>query len=308
MGIVYKKKEYNTKEEIMELLRNHLSDIKGLIVMVDPETKESKNVDLKDFVMMLGLEEAAEILSMQTTMANEITATMDDLKELLKKKERGETLSDEENKKLYILLSELQNDTHVPAQDQFLHYMAKTINDHSDYLTIGNFVALICATLPNILSGNGDKLKACRDNPNTLFDIGKKIGDDILNTWKSTLKQDVPVEMIAMGLLHALGEVVCKDPNHFYGSRKVDLEFLIDSYCLDKSFIYDECDCEDCKESKKESSITPMDFLDEILENVKEQVVSSEAKSYMDLHQETRKTDPEIVDIRERLKKNRKDQ
>ena len=174
----------------------------------DPEKKQT--ITLTELINKLGEEKAADFLynTLTTSTGKKVALTAQEHSALIKKWKDG-TITDEEKRLLQMANSALHNTDGMQFQKngtgvlvgltEFAQNAPKVFPTISDVISVSNILSL--ATLSIATS---EDINEQRKAFNDLRVTGDKIGDDILNAWKSSLTSEVPTELLIAGLCQAL--------------------------------------------------------------------------------------------------------
>jgi hypothetical protein len=271
MALFYHGKNYETKEEIKELLEHHVDEINGTVVAFDPEDEETKNVSLKEFVQMVGLDAAAEIFSSNVVISKEVKTDMNNLDNLMEKQIRGEFLTEEEKAQLFAMLTNLKQSGIMHLQKDIYDTLLKILYDNRGNVMTSGLIGLFITFLTPLVSSVGSRLLPFKNDTKTLMDIGMKLSDDILKLWKDSMTQEMSPDMMALGLIFALGQVTCRDKNNFF-MKPIDFDFLAKRFDLDKEFIFS---CPGCNEDRSCNVCEKAGTMDESDDNCDEDKCAS---------------------------------
>lgn len=209
-----------TSEEIQNMTdEQRRSYAKAFVqaVKVNPNLKatfhdpvKNQTITLSDLIQKIGEEKAADFLYQTLTVskAKKATLTAAEYEKLIQKSKQG-TLTENEKQMLQMASSAFANSAEIQYQKNatgvllgltdFSQNGPKYSPTIADVISISNLLSLSAISI-----GEDSDTKDKRTDLFQLKAIGNQIGDDILNTWKASLTDEVPTEHMIAGLCQAL--------------------------------------------------------------------------------------------------------
>lgn len=195
---------------------------------LDPKTKQV--IRMSDMAKQFGEEETIDMIvkALESVDTETLKLSETDVKELIKKKERGECTQEELYFLDYIINSKVNSDDSV----QFgYHWLEDTISliDFAqkkvkyqpkvhDLLFSSSMLVLTSCVFRDNSSLN--KFKNC--DKDMVFEVISQLGDDIYNTWKNSCKTLPESELIILGLLEAASKIAYKENIPFASANIVE--------------------------------------------------------------------------------------
>ena len=286
--------DFNSVEEVKEfLLGTDDLNVLGALCFTGKDGSVEQEVPISLLIEQIGIDKTAELLFNITKESQpELMAiSREEAMELFLKAERGEELTEEEERKLNIIsaATEMTKSKVDQRRDSLFNGFTMTLVQSGDmplFSTVGGINALMSTYLECALITSDEKLRRAFSNNATAEDISN------LATSKIHIDEDLSPEMTILGLLHKLGELStsCKEIRE----KPINFDGIVEVLDLDEEWIFEP-------DKRVEKSL---DHLEEILNRFSNGSNENDSENLDENKNGSNNEKPEnIVDIRDRLRR-----
>ena len=245
-----------SREEKKEFIRKliHEEQPNTRAAFFNPKTHEM--INLQDFVRQVGEEEAIEKIVDAIGQADtqSICVTQDQVHELLEKFRRNEC-SEEELTVLKMISSSIASSDHSQFLQHTMSVVVEIIKFAQEQIhynptlmdLFSVFDVLMTVDMINDSSLESGRYK--QSGPNILCEIASDIGNDIVDTWKASCQSVPSDEMIVLGLMSVIKNILAKNNIEF-----IDADIVSGLMDLDSFNDSDDKDHEENGSNTEESS------------------------------------------------------
>lgn len=232
------KVDFESVEEVKEfLLGTDDLNVLGALCFTNPDGTVQQEVPISVLIEQAGIDKVAEMLfNITKESAPELLAiSKEEAIALMEKAEREEELTEEEERKLNIIMAatDSQKDKVDQRRDSLFNGITMTLVQSSDmplFSTVGGVIALSSTYLECALITSDEKLRRAFSNSATSEDVAK------LAASKIHIDEDASPEMIILGLLHQLGERVTLTKS--LREKPMNFEAIVEVLDLDYDWIF----------------------------------------------------------------------
>ena len=230
--------DFESVEEVKEfLLGTDDLNVLGALCFTNPDGSVQQEVPISVLIEQAGIDKVAEMLFNITKDSKPelVAISREEVVALMEKAERGEELTEEEERKLNIVMaaSDSQKDKVDQRRDSLFNGITMTLVQSSDmplFSTVGGVLAVSSTYLECALITSDEKLRRAFSNTATAEDVAK------LATSKIHIDEDASPEMIILGLLHKLGEMATL--TKVIREKPLNFEAIVEVLDLDYDWIF----------------------------------------------------------------------
>ena len=285
------KVNFKSVEEVKEfLLSTENNNVFGAICFANSEGEVEREISVTEFIEHVGIDKVAQMIFDCSNNAVLVPIERDEIFEILEKAEKGEKLTEEEEKKLDILriITGDNKDEIEHGRTALFNGITMTLaqlRDMALFGTVGGLLALMSTYLECSLVSSDEKLSRGFTNETTAEDITNMAVNKI------HIDEDLSPEMALLGLLHKVGELSTSIPE--IRGKALNLEDIADILDLDSEWIFNP--------EKRHENLA--NVLKEYFKQGSE--VNSDGSNTKEFPEENKNgSNPEnIVNIRDRLKR-----
>lgn len=224
-----------SREEKKEFIRKliHEEQPNTRAAFFNPKTHEM--INLQDFVRQVGEEEAIEKIVDAIGQADtqSICVTQDQVHELIEKFKKGEC-SEEELTVLKMISSSIASSDHSQFLQHTMSVIVEIIKFSQEKIhyepTLMDLLSVfdVLMTVDMINDSTLETGRYMQSGPSVLCNIATDIGNDIVDTWKASCQSVPSDEMIVLGLMSVIKNILAKKDIKFIDanivSNLMDLE------------------------------------------------------------------------------------
>lgn len=286
------KVDFESVEEVKEfLLSTDDLNVLGALCFTNPDGTVQQEVPISVLIEQAGIDKVAEMLfNITKESAPELLAiSEEEAIALMEKAERGEELTEEEERKLNIIMAatDSQKDKVDQRRDSLFNGITMTLVQSSDmplFSTVGGVIALSSTYLECALITSDEKLRRAFSNSATSEDVAK------LAASKIHVDEDASPEMIILGLLYQLGERVTLTKS--LREKPMNFEAMVEVLDLDYDWIFNP-------DKRVATSLEHIgDLINRFTDGSNEEYSQENSEE-----NENGSNEEKVVDIRDRLKR-----
>lgn len=288
------KVNFNSVEEVKEFLSSTDDlNVLGALCFTDQSGDVEQEIPISLLIEEIGIDNVAELLFKLSEGAELMSFSRDEMIELLEKSERGEELTEEEQKKLNFIESTNLMSFPERRRQSLFNGITMTLYESKEYplfSTVGGSLALASTYLECALITANEKLKRVFYNETTAHDVAN------LAASKIKIEEGTSPEMAILGLLHTLGDLATRE--EVIRELPLNFEGIVEALDLDEEWIFNPGE-KVVKEAKQIEGF--LEGLGDIREKLEELWDGSNEE--VSEEKENGSNTDNLVDIRERLKR-----
>ena len=233
------KVDFKSVEEVKEfLLGTDDLNVLGALCFTNPDGTVQQEVPISVLIEQAGIDKVAEMLfNITKESAPELLAiSKEEAIALMEKAERGEELTEEEERRLNIIMAatDSQKDKVDQRRDSLFNGLTMTLVQSKDmplFNTVGGLLAILSTYLECALITSDEKLRRAFSNSATAEDVAK------LAASKIHIDEDASPEIAILGLLHQLGEKATLTKT--IREKSLNFEAIVEVLDLDYDWIFE---------------------------------------------------------------------
>lgn len=261
-------------DERRELIRRLIEEKDSAVSAVLYDARHNRSVSIFDLADDMGLDGCADFINdlIDKSAGEARGITGDEFRKMVENVKNG-TATESEQHLVKMIMEANRNSREEEFHAHFLDMLSgfiKFSKDEMDYIPtisdIAGCVGMFCTWAMTVSDENQGLSKYSLGNADAVSEIGIQIGDDIYDTWKATLTEELDPSLVLTGLMYLTTRVAREA-----GYKFQNIEQLRDIFEVDCGCDCDTCECcEECHGNEDGSNTEPVSEATENEESLEE--------------------------------------